>query len=133
MFVAGIGTGGTITGVGRFLKEQNPHIRVVGVEPASSPLLTKGVAGAHKIQGIGANFVPSVLDLSVVDEVLAVTDEDAFSCARLLGKKGLFVGISSGAAASAAICVANRPEYAGKNLVVILPDSGGRYLSTDLI
>jgi len=133
VFVAGIGTGGTITGVGRFLKEQNPNIRVVGVEPASSPLLTKGVAGAHKIQGIGANFIPSVLDMSVVDEVLPISDEDAFLWARTLGKKGMFVGISSGAAAAAAMCIANRPEFADKNIVMILPDGGGRYLSTDLI
>lgn len=133
IFVAGIGTGGTITGVGRFLKERNKNVQIIGVEPASSPLLTKGVAGAHKIQGIGANFVPSILDRSVLDEVMTVTDEEAFECARALGKKGLFVGISSGAAAQAAIFVANRKENAGKNIVVILPDGGGRYLSTPLI
>lgn len=130
IFVAGVGTGGTITGVGKYLKEQNSNIRVVAVEPENSPLLSKGYAGAHGIQGIGANFVPSVLDKSVYDEVVTVTDEEALERARTLrGTDGLFVGISSGAAVAAAIQIAQRPENKGKNIVTILPDEGGRYLS----
>lgn len=133
VFVAGVGTGGTITGVGRYLKEKNPNVKVVAVEPFSSPVLSKGVSGAHKIQGIGAGFVPDVLDTSVYDEVIAVKDEDAFEAAREVGKKeGVLVGISSGAALFGALQVAKRPEYAGKNIVVLLPDTGDRYLSTTL-
>lgn len=133
VFVAGVGTGGTITGVGRYLKEKNPNVKVVAVEPFSSPVLSKGVSGAHKIQGIGAGFVPKVLDTSVYDEVIAVKDEDAFETAREVGKKeGVLVGISSGAALFGALQVAKRPEYAGKNIVVLLPDTGDRYLSTTL-
>lgn len=133
VFVAGVGTGGTITGVGRYLKEKNPNVRIVAVEPFSSPVLSKGVSGAHKIQGIGAGFVPDVLDTSVYDEVIAVKDEDAFETAREVGKKeGVLVGISSGAALFGALQVAKRPEYAGKNIVVLLPDTGDRYLSTTL-
>ncbi len=133
VFVAGVGTGGTITGVGRYLKEKNPNVKTVAVEPFSSPVLSKGVSGAHKIQGIGAGFVPDVLDTSVYDEVIAVKDEDAFETAREVGKKeGVLVGISSGAALFGALQVAKRPEYAGKNIVVLLPDTGDRYLSTTL-
>lgn len=133
VFVAGVGTGGTITGVGRYLKEKNPNVKIVAVEPFSSPVLSKGVSGAHKIQGIGAGFVPDVLDTSVYDEVIAVKDEDAFETAREVGKKeGELVGISSGAALFGALQVAKRPEYAGKNIVVLLPDTGDRYLSTTL-
>lgn len=133
VFVAGVGTGGTITGVGRYLKEKNPNVKVVAVEPFSSPVLSKGVSGAHKIQGIGAGFVPDVLDTSVYDEVIAVKDEDAFETAREVGKKeGVLVGISSGAALFGALQVAKRPEYAEKNIVVLLPDTGDRYLSTTL-
>lgn len=133
VFVAGVGTGGTITGVGRYLKEKNPNVKIVAVEPFSSPVLSKGVSGAHKIQGIGAGFVPDVLDTSVYDEVIAVKDEDAFETAREVGKKeGVLVGISSGAALFGALQVAKRPEYAGKNIVVLLPDTGDRYLSTTL-
>lgn len=133
VFVAGVGTGGTITGVGRYLKEKNPNVKIVAVEPFSSPVLSKGVSGAHKIQGIGAGFVPKVLDTSVYDEVIAVKDEDAFETAREVGKKeGVLVGISSGAALFGALKVAKRPEYAGKNIVVLLPDTGDRYLSTTL-
>lgn len=133
VFVAGVGTGGTITGVGRYLKEKNPNVKIVAVEPFSSPVLSKGVSGAHKIQGIGAGFVPDVLDTSVYDEVIAVKDEDAFETAREVGKKeGVLVGISSGAALFGALQVARRPEYAGKNIVVLLPDTGNRYLSTTL-
>lgn len=133
VFVAGVGTGGTITGVGRYLKEKNPNVKIVAVEPFSSPVLSKGVSGAHKIQGIGAGFVPDVLDTSVYDEVIAVKDEDAFETAREIGKKeGVLVGISSGAALFGALQVAKRPEYAGKNIVVLLPDTGDRYLSTTL-
>lgn len=133
VFVAGVGTGGTITGVGRYLKEKNPNVKIVAVEPFSSPILSKGVSGAHKIQGIGAGFVPDVLDTSVYDEVVAVKDEDAFETAREIGKKeGVLVGISSGAALFGALQVAKRPEYAGKNIVVLLPDTGDRYLSTTL-
>lgn len=133
VFVAGVGTGGTITGVGRYLKEKNPNVKIVAVEPFSSPVLSKGVSGAHKIQGIGAGFVPKVLDTSVYDEVIAVKDEDAFETAREVGKKeGVLVGISSGAALFGALQVAKRPEYTGKNIVVLLPDTGDRYLSTTL-
>ena len=133
VFVAGVGTGGTITGFGRYLKEKNPNVKIVAVEPFSSPVLSKGVSGAHKIQGIGAGFVPKVLDTSVYDEVIAVKDEDAFETAREVGKKeGVLVGISSGAALFGALQVAKRPEYAGKNIVVLLPDTGDRYLSTTL-
>ena len=132
-FVATFGTGGTVSGTGRYLKEQNEKIRVIGVEPASSPLVTQGHAGPHKIQGIGANFIPAVFDPSVTDEILTVTDEDAFSYGRLLGKtEGILAGISSGAALAAAVSVASRPEAAGKTVVVILPDTGDRYLSTEL-
>lgn len=133
VFVAGVGTGGTITGVGRYLKEKNPNVKIVAVEPFSSPVLSKGVSGAHKIQGIGAGFVPDVLDTSVYDEVIAVKDEDAFETAREVGKKeGVLVGISSGAALFGALQVAKRSECAGKNIVVLLPDTGDRYLSTTL-
>lgn len=133
IFVAGVGTGGTITGVGQYLKLQNPNIKVVAVEPKSSAVLSTGVAGAHKIQGIGAGFIPDVLDTSVYDEIIAVEDEDAFSSGRLVGKKeGVLVGISSGAAVSAAIELAKRGENKGKNIVVLLPDTGDRYLSTPL-
>ncbi len=131
IFVAGVGTGGTITGVGQYLKSQNPNIKVVAVEPKSSAVLSAGVGGAHKIQGIGAGFVPEVLDTSVYDEIITATDEDAFSACRLIGKKeGILVGISSGAALSAAIELAKREENKGKNIVVLLPDTGERYLST---
>lgn len=130
-FVAGIGTGGTITGNGRYLKEKNPEIKVVGVEPASSPLITEGNAGAHKIQGIGANFVPDILDMSVVDEVMAISDEDSYKFAQAVVKsEGIFVGISAGAALCGAVKLAKREEYKGKNIVVIFPDGGDRYLST---
>ena len=133
IFVAGVGTGGTLTGTGKFLKEQNPNVKVVAVEPASSPVLSKGVAGAHKIQGIGAGFVPDVLDTKVYDEIITVTNEDAFATGRLIGhKEGVLVGISSGAAVWAALELAKRPENAGKNIVVLLPDTGDRYLSTPL-
>lgn len=133
IFVAGIGTGGTISGVGKYLKEKNPAVQVVGVEPASSPLLTKGVAGAHGLQGIGANFVPSILDTEIYDEILAVTDEDAYAAGRELARKeGLLAGISSGAALHAAILLAKRPENTGKQIVVLLPDTGDRYLSTPM-
>ena len=133
IFVAGVGTGGTLTGTGKFLKEQNPDIKVVAVEPASSPVLSKGVAGAHKIQGIGAGFVPDVLDTKVYDEIITVTNEDAFATGRLIGhKEGVLVGISSGAAVWAALELAKRPENAGKKIVALLPDTGDRYLSTPL-
>ena len=133
IFVAGVGTGGTLTGIGRYLKEKNPKVKIVAVEPAASPLLSKGYAGAHGLQGIGANFIPQTLNKNIYDEVMTATEEDSFEIARLLGKKeGLFVGISSGTAVWAAIEIAKRPENAGKNIVTLLPDSGDRYLSTKL-
>lgn len=133
VFVAGVGTGGTVTGVGKFLKSQNPDVKVVAVEPASSPVLSKGTAGAHKIQGIGAGFVPDTLDTSVYDEVIAVENDDAFETGRLVGhSEGVLVGISSGAAVWAAIELAKRPENEGKTIVALLADTGERYLSTPL-
>lgn len=133
IFVAGIGTGGTISGVGKYLKEKNPSIKIVAVEPLSSPLLTKGVAASHKIQGIGANFVPSILDLTVVDEIIAVPDEAAMNTGKELGRvEGFLVGISSGAALWAAKTLAERSENEGKTIVVLMPDTGDRYLSTPM-
>ena len=133
IFVAGIGTGGTITGVGEYLKSKNKNIKIIGAEPENSPFLTKGVSGAHKIQGIGAGFKPTILNTEICDEILTVSDEAAFTMGRLIGKKeGILVGISSGAALSAAVEIAKRPENAGKNIVVLLPDTGDRYLSTEL-
>ena len=133
IFVAGVGTGGTLTGTGKFLKERKPSVKVVAVEPASSPVLSKGSAGAHKIQGIGAGFVPEVLDTTVYDEVIPVADNDAFATGRLVGRsEGVLVGISSGAAVWAGIELAKRPENKGKTIVVLLPDTGDRYLSTPL-
>ena len=132
-FVAGVGTGGTITGTGRYLKEQNPDLKVVAVEPADSPLLSGGKAGPHGLQGIGANFVPGVLDTGVYDEIACVTTEQAYEAARMLGKtEGVLVGISAGAALHAAVEMAKREEYAGKTIVVLLPDTGDRYLSTPM-
>ncbi len=133
IFVAGVGTGGTISGTGRYLKEQDPHVRVVAVEPASSPLLSQGHAGPHGLQGIGANFVPKNYDASVVDEILTVTDEEAYRTGRLLARtEGIMAGITSGAALWAADVLARRPENAGKTIVALLPDDGSRYLSTPL-
>ena len=133
IFVAGVGTGGTVTGVGKYLKSKNPKIKVVAVEPSSSAVLSTGVAGSHKIQGIGAGFVPDVLDTSVYDEIITVTNEDAFATGKEIGKlEGVLVGISSGAALKAAIELAKREENAGKNIVVLFPDTGDRYLSTPL-
>ena len=133
IFVAGVGTGGTVTGTGEYLKSRNPDVKVVAVEPASSPVLSKGTAGSHKIQGIGAGFVPDVLNTSVYDEIIAVENDDAFVTGKLIGKKeGVLVGISSGAAVWAAIQLAKRPENKGKTIVALLPDTGDRYLSTPL-
>ena len=133
IFVAGVGTGGTVTGVGEYLKSRNPDVKVVAVEPASSAVLSTGVAGSHKIQGIGAGFVPDVLNTAIYDEIITVTNEDAFAAGKLVGKKeGVLLGISSGAAVYAAIELAKRPENEGKTIVALLPDTGDRYLSTPL-
>ena len=133
IFVAGIGTGGTITGTGRYLKEKNPNMLIVGVEPADSPLITGGTSGPHGIQGIGANFIPEILDLSVVDEVIPVATEDAYAAGRRMGREeGILAGISSGAALHAALLLAKRAENAGKTIAVLLPDSGERYLTTEM-
>ena len=133
IFVAGIGTGGTITGVGRYLREKNPDVQIIGVEPASSPLLTEGRSGSHGLQGIGANFVPSILDTKLYNEIIPVKEEEAYAAGRAVAQKeGLLVGISSGAAIHAALEVAKRPENKGKNIVVLLPDTGDRYLSTPM-
>lgn len=133
IFVAGVGTGGTVSGVGKYLKSKNPNVKVVAVEPAGSPVLSKGVAGPHKIQGIGAGFVPETLDTKIYDKIIAVENEDAFATGRTLARKeGLLVGISSGAAVFAATQLAKRPENKGKNIVVLLPDTGDRYLSTPM-
>ncbi len=133
IFVAGVGTGGTVTGVGQYLKEQNPAVKVVAVEPKDSPVLSEGRSGAHKIQGIGAGFVPEVLDTAVYDEIIPVSNEDAFAAGRLVGRReGILVGISSDAALHAAVRLAKRPENSGKTIVVLFPDAGGRYLSTPM-
>ena len=133
IFIAGVGTGGTVTGAGEYLKEQNPNVKVVALEPADSPVLSEGRAGAHKIQGIGAGFVPDVLNTAVYDEIIAVENEDAFAAGKLVGRKeGVLVGISSGAAVWAALQLAKRPENKGKTIVALLPDTGDRYLSTPL-
>ena len=133
IFVAGVGTGGTVTGVGEYLKSQNPDVKIVAVEPATSPVLSKGTAGAHKIQGIGAGFVPEILDTTIYDEIIPVANEDAFALGKKIGtSEGVLVGISSGAAVWAALEVAKRPENEGRNIVVLLPDTGDRYLSTPL-
>lgn len=133
IFVAGVGTGGTVTGVGQYLKSKNPNVKIVAVEPESSPVLSKGTVGSHKIQGIGAGFVPNVLDTKIYDEIIAVSNEDAFAMGKTVGRKeGVLVGISSGAALHAGIELAKRPENKGKNIVVLLPDTGDRYLSTPL-
>lgn len=133
VFVAGVGTGGTVTGVGEYLKSQNPDVKIVAIEPASSPVLSTGTAGAHKIQGIGAGFVPKVLNTEIYDEIIPVSDADAFEVGRKIGRlEGILVGISSGAVVWASIQLAKRPEYEGKNIVVLLPDTGDRYLSTSL-
>ena len=133
IFVAGVGTGGTITGVGRYLKEKKPDVKIIAVEPAASPLLTKGIAGPHGLQGIGANFVPSVLDQSVIDEIIPVSDEDAMRAGRMMGRReGVLIGISSGACLYAAMELAKREENAGKTIVALMPDCGDRYLSTAL-
>ena len=133
IFVAGVGTGGTITGVGEYLKEQNPNIQIVAVEPAGSPLLSRGIAGKHGLQGIGANFIPELLNTHIYDQVLTVTEEEAYAAAALVGRtEGILVGISSGAALHAATLLAKLPENAGKNIVTLLPDTGERYLSTPM-
>ena len=133
IFIAGVGTGGTVTGVGEYLKEQNPDVKIIAVEPASSPVLSKGTAGAHKIQGIGAGFVPEVLNTKIYDEVIAIENDDAFAEGKAFAaSEGILVGISSGAALKAAVILAQREENKGKNIVVLLPDSGDRYLSTPL-
>lgn len=133
IFVAGIGTGGTITGTGRYLKEQKPEVKVVGIEPAGSPVITQGTAGKHNLQGIGAGFIPEILDLSVVDEVVTVQNEEAYEAGRLIGKtEGVLVGITSGASLHVAIELAKKPENEGKTIVALLPDTGARYLSTEL-
>ena len=132
IFAAGVGTGGTITGVGKFLKEKNPKIHIAAIEPASSPVLSKGIGGSHKIQGIGAGFVPNVLDVKIIDEIIPVSDSDAYNYAREAAKtEGIFIGISSGAALAAATYLATKKENEGKNIAVLLPDSGERYLSAE--